>query len=96
VSPIDSIFDEPALRRKSAAIASASTQLHDGDHFHEGVIEPFGGNGTVASPRTQESRRTRRDGCLAREMRKPNRYADGSRRAAAFLRPETPGSPRLR
>jgi hypothetical protein len=50
VSPIDSIFDEPALRGKSAAIASASTQRHDGDHFHEGVIEQFGGNGTVASP----------------------------------------------
>jgi hypothetical protein len=57
VSPIDSIFDEPALRGKSAAIASASTQRHDGDHFHEGVIEQFGGNGTVASPRFRSPRR---------------------------------------
>jgi len=33
-------------------------------------------------PRTQESRRTQRDGCIAREMRKPNR---ATRTAAGVL-----------
>jgi hypothetical protein len=27
----------------------------------------------IAKPRAQKSRRARRDGCIAREMRKPNR-----------------------
>jgi hypothetical protein len=39
-------------------------------------------HGTRGSPRTQESRPTRRDGCLAREMRKPNR---ATRTAAGAL-----------
>ena len=33
----------------------------------------FVGHTAARLPRTQESRPTRRDGCLAREMRKPNR-----------------------
>jgi len=50
---------------------------------------------TARSPRTEESRRARRHGWIAREMRKPKSgQADGSWRAAEFLRPETPGSPR--
>ena len=48
-----------------------------------------------AMPRAQQSRRARRDDCIARTMRKPARASRRrKRRAAAFPRPETPGSPR--
>jgi len=50
----------------------------------------------IATARTQQSRRARRDGCIAGMMRKPGASRRRKRRAAAFPRPETPGSPRTR
>ena len=57
--------------------------------YHSGVLVP-----AMPMPRAQKSRRARRDDCIARTMRKPARASRRrKRRAAAFLRPETPGSP---
>jgi len=39
-----------------------------------GIVRVVGGR-TIALARAQVSRRARRDGCIAREMRKPNHAA---------------------
>jgi hypothetical protein len=63
----------------------------------DGSGHPPARTGTTAPPRTQESRRVRPDGCIARMMRKTNRARlTGSGRAAALIGRETAGSPRTR
>ena len=84
------------------AFASATSESRRSSRPNAGRTTPFspptfGGAAkrACAMPRTQQSRRQRRDDCIARMMRKLNRAeADGRRRAAAFIGHETAGSPR--